>query len=173
MTDILNFVCENVTGFILGVFSALVVSFMRNALTTSISSLNRSYAVYKFLAKILFFTGNKILLNGKWNFYWVVNSKNFKKENLSPFEVKSFFNIIIGEWSAEDNDGTTHTYRLVGLLKSDKFEGKWFDKSEDLIGYHGMFQTIVSPTKNKIKGKWIGFGSNNEIKVGDLVIKQE
>lgn len=96
-------------------------------------------------------------LNGKWIQTWFVDSENFPKENRSEAEVAVFGSRLRATWDVKES-----RYQLVARI-SDRRMITGFWRGPTLDSYHGSCQLAVAPDASSIKGKWVGFRSNNEV----------
>lgn len=63
--------------------------------------------------------------------------------------------------------GDPHEHQIRGrLLKGMYFTGVWKNAQKDRV-WHGAFQVVLHPEGGQMKGKWIGFDSENRVASGD------
>ena len=106
-------------------------------------------------------------LRGVWKstYNYKQNKKQFKENQI--IELRQFGKYVIGR----NISGKKHFYKMIGKLEKDiYYTGIWENISNNDI-YHGAFQFIYILKGNKIKGKWLGFNSKNQINHGDWSMK--
>ena len=106
-------------------------------------------------------------LTGPWrSVFWQENLRSVRKTyddiNLTGDAVAGTF---ATEKSAEDGevDGES-PLRISAYLSSDGyFSGHWWDVRD---GLYGTFQLKVAPGGERMSGRWLGFDSDTEVRVG-------
>lgn len=108
--------------------------------------------------------------SGIWRSDYTYRNSDQDKDFLSQHYVRMYVkdNQLIAESIQDLND----SYMLARFsVDGDIVTGSWqevTDPSGDYKGtiYHGAAQLILSGDKKSLKGKWVGFGKNMEIKTG-------
>ena len=100
-------------------------------------------------------------LSGKWKQTWhVENSDNFPPKNSSEADVAIFGSRLRATFKVKGK-----RYQLIARINEKRMiTGLWSGPTQD--SYHGSCQLAVSPDATSIKGKWLGFRTNNEIEAG-------
>jgi hypothetical protein len=153
-------------GFLVGVPASMIASwFMGPFLTTfcgfhSVKCLNWLRRIFK----------NDEFYDQDWTQTWEVTSESFPPKNLSELKIYKFLHLISGDASQTTNSGAQYSFRIIGKISnSNIITGRWTDPSS--AGYHGAFQMIISPTREQITGKWVGYSREGFIKTGDWIWK--
>lgn len=106
---------------------------------------------------------------------WLTTYTYYNSGRDAEFESKHYVrayskdNLIIMETIPELNE----SYMLARFSRDDKIlTGTWQEGTNphgDYQGaiYHGAAQLIISDDGKSIKGKWVGFGKNMDIKTGN------
>lgn len=108
-----------------------------------------------------------ISLSGEWELDWYVpHSKNFKVHNVSRTIVRHIGNRFLAVCHNRD-----YPFEIKGKIENGRIiTGIWGQATRDVfhggVFYFGSFQMIVSPKGDRIKGKSVGFRSNNKIATG-------
>jgi len=118
------------------------------------------------IAKI--FGGTKLKENkvsGIWKAVWLYEKEGKRFSIIQYYAVKQFGNYVI---ASSINDEINPTEIKAKMSNKTFLTGTWVGKfNKDKGRYHGALQFLISPTGNKMNGKWIGFDRNHRINEGD------
>lgn len=151
----------------LGVALGIIPSIVANIVTGPILSLASRHRLVEILSKIPF-SSNKNL-QGNWKVTWTVDSPGYPNENTGITQIDSFMRMLSFS-TVSAGYGAANRYLYVGESKGGIVSGRWYDPGPD--SYHGMFQIRWNGTRTTATGKWIGWASDGNVKVGDLELKR-
>jgi len=118
------------------------------------------------IAKI--FGGTKIKENkisGIWKAVWYYETGIKRHSIIQYYKVKQFGNFVIAR---SINDEINPTEIKAKISNNTFLTGSWVGKFEKNKGrYHGALQFLITPTGNKMNGKWIGFDTKHKVNGGD------
>lgn len=110
--------------------------------------------------------------SGTWQVHWSVQSENFSRNNTCQATRFRMFNQVAMVGLGRSKTVGEIEYVFIGSLSRDKsvLTGKWSDRRGVSIGYHGVYQLLLSGTGDRAVGTWIGFSTTEgRVKSGDLM----
>lgn len=110
-------------------------------------------------------------IRGIWSTTYTYHNsaRDIDLESKHYVKVRTIDNLVVMETLSDFND----SYMLAKFSQNeDILTGTWIEKTSitgDYKGvtYHGAAQLVLSGDGKTIKGKWIGFGKNMEVKTGE------
>lgn len=132
-----------------------------------------SYRLASVFSALLGWTAPMLFREGNWELTWLVESDRFPRVNKSAVTLRSFLNVVAGEWIAVTNDNQKIVYRMLAVRTSaTMLTGRWFDKIGDDLGYVGALQLAISHTRTSAEGKWIGFARDGSVKANVITMRK-
>lgn len=110
-------------------------------------------------------------IRGIWSTTYTYHNsaRDIDLESKHYVKVRTIDNLVVMETLSDFND----SYMLAKFSQNeDTLTGTWMEKTSTTgdykgVVYHGAAQLVLSEDSKTIKGKWIGFGKNMEVKTGD------
>jgi len=100
-------------------------------------------------------------IRGMWKALSDYESSGKSKIQIAVFQIKQIGNYMVAKSISSDIGST---YILYGKISLENFiTGTWSEETRDGRLYHGAFQLEILPTRNELKGMWIGFNRNHNI----------
>jgi predicted nucleotide-binding protein len=106
------------------------------------------------------------ILNGQWVQSWKIGDPHAKDAGFTPASV-----LIAGKRFTARCEDEGGPYRLVGEITNRVITGEWESLSR-AVHYYGAFQLVIKPRANEMRGKWVGFHSNNVVGSGSWIWKR-
>jgi hypothetical protein len=108
--------------------------------------------------------------SGIWRSDYTYHSSDLNEDRLSQHYVRMYPKG--NELIIESVPGLNDSYMLARFsIDSNVVTGSWQEVTDPKgsykgIIYHGAGQLIISDDRKEMKGKWVGFGKNMEVKTG-------
>ena len=107
------------------------------------------------------------VLNGTWSQAWKRTEEGGEGSAFTQAVITVIGDRLIANFKAHGAP-----YRLVGKVQGRIITGEWESLSRS-VHYFGACQLVVAPKGNELRGKWVGFQSNNNIDAGRWIWRRE
>jgi hypothetical protein len=151
---------------ILGIIFSLLGSFVSELIGPA-SSVTLGFKGIRALSNMRRRLSTDDFYDGEWIQTWFVTSEDFSRDNTSELRIHRFMKRISAEFDVKSTRGTIHKIRVVADIQGNVLTGRWSDPEEN--GYYGSFQLLISPFKDGMEGKWIGFSRKNIVRADKMV----
>jgi hypothetical protein len=110
-------------------------------------------------------------MRGIWQALSDFESSGKSNMQVAVFQVRQIGNYVVMKSISSDIGSS---YSLRGKISSENFiTGTWFEVTKDERFYHGAFQLEILPTRNELRGKWIGFNRAHNVLSGSWIWTRE